>query len=121
MLFDAADEAHIPIVLRGQNHYNVATETGYEMLYRRLTNQPKVAVPPVRGEIARLPPSPRKSSFVSVPGSTLRAVSLAECVKLDPQLGGLVDLVAHDVGRWKWERETRRVHELVWKLVEDKD
>jgi len=99
----------------------VATEAGYEMLYRRLTNQPRVVVPPVRNEIVRLPPAPRKSSFFPTPPSALRAVSLADVAQFDPKLRSLVDSVANDPDRWKWEREAVRVHEIISNLVEGKD
>lgn len=57
VLFDPADEQHIPVVLRGATYYDVSTEAGYQKLYRRLTAQPEIDVPPVAGEIRRMPPT----------------------------------------------------------------
>jgi TIR domain len=42
VVFSTYDAAYIPIVLRGVNYYAVNTEEGYEALYRRLTNQPRI-------------------------------------------------------------------------------
>ena len=42
VLLNAADEAHIPVVLRGTTWYLATSEGGYEHLYRHLTNQPAV-------------------------------------------------------------------------------
>lgn len=42
ILFEAADRAHVPNVLRGTTHYDLGAEDGYEQLYRRLTDQPEV-------------------------------------------------------------------------------
>ncbi len=42
VLFSSQDSAHIPVVLRGATYYKLNTEDGYEGLYHRLTNQPRV-------------------------------------------------------------------------------
>ena len=47
VLLDIADESYIPIVLRGTTFYDVSTEDGYLKLYRRVTAQPEIHVPPV--------------------------------------------------------------------------
>src|SRR5262249_38884156 len=39
--------AFIPTVLQPVSHYCVASEEGYEELYRRLTNQPRITKPPL--------------------------------------------------------------------------
>jgi len=49
------DKLFIPTPLQGVTYYCVATDAGYEELYRRLTGQPKV-VKPKLGERRSLPP-----------------------------------------------------------------
>ncbi len=55
ILLDPSDEPHIPIVLRGATFYDVSTDRGYLKLYRRLTAQPEIQVPPVAGSTLGLP------------------------------------------------------------------
>ena len=66
VVFDAADEAHIPVFLKSATSYNVSDDAGYESLLRRLTGQPKV----VKG-----PLGPRPSGLSPRPGSPPRPVS----------------------------------------------
>ena len=47
VLLASDDEKHIPVVLRGVTYYNLTTNEGYLKLFRRLTRQPEVRVPPV--------------------------------------------------------------------------
>jgi len=47
IIFLREDAAHIPVVLQGATHYAVPDE--YELLYRRLTDQPLVTKPPLGG------------------------------------------------------------------------
>ena len=54
VLLDIADQSHIPIVLRGTTFYDVSTEDGYLKLYRRLTAQPEIDVPPVSKTIHKM-------------------------------------------------------------------
>jgi class 3 adenylate cyclase/tetratricopeptide (TPR) repeat protein len=54
VVFSLQDSAHIPIVLRGATYYKLDTEEGYEDLYRRLTNQPRVQKP----QLGKLRPMP---------------------------------------------------------------
>lgn len=57
------DLTHIPIILRGATHYVINTATGYEQLYRRLTNQ--FATPmPALGVIQQLPRLDRQQFFL---------------------------------------------------------
>jgi len=53
-LFDKADETYIPDLLHGCPRYFVSSDSGYENLYRWLTNQPEVAAPEL-GSIKKLP------------------------------------------------------------------
>lgn len=55
VLLDASDESNIPIVLRGTTFYDVSTEEGYQRLYRRVTAQPEIDVPPVADTIREMP------------------------------------------------------------------
>jgi hypothetical protein len=47
VVFENSHVEFIPIHLQPASYYAVATEDGYENLYRRLTNQPKVVKPPL--------------------------------------------------------------------------
>jgi hypothetical protein len=59
VVFSAKDAAHRPVFLRGQTFHRLDTETGYDALYRQLTDQPEVPMPPL-GELRHMPP---RSSF----------------------------------------------------------
>lgn len=50
VVFGAADQQHIPVFLRGATRYNVSSEEEYDLLYRRLTSQPRVVMPEL-GEV----------------------------------------------------------------------
>jgi hypothetical protein len=50
----------IPAVLQGTNYYDLGTNDGYEELYRRLTDQPRI-IKPKLGQRRSLPPAERKS------------------------------------------------------------
>lgn len=62
VLFDLADEPHIPLVLRSTTRFLVSDEEGYEQLYRYLTGQPAVPRPEI-GTLRPLPPRPRATEF----------------------------------------------------------
>lgn len=62
VLFSSQDSVHIPIILRGATYYRLDTEEGYEDLYRRLTNQPRVQKPEL-GKPRPMPPIERKQDF----------------------------------------------------------
>jgi hypothetical protein len=64
VVFSTYDAAHIPIVLRGVNYYAVNTEEGYEALYRRLTNQPRILMPEL-GKVRPMPPLERTEEFLT--------------------------------------------------------
>ena len=59
----AQDAAHIPVILRATTAYIVDTTTGYEQLYRRLTNQFAILMPAL-GSIQQLPRLDRKQFFL---------------------------------------------------------
>ena len=61
--FSAQDSAHIPIILRGATFYVIDTPTGYEQLYRRLTNQSATPMPEL-GVIQQLPRRERQQFFL---------------------------------------------------------
>lgn len=60
--FTAQDSEFIPSPLRGATFYRLDTADGYELLYRRLTNQPRTRKPDV-GKLRTLPPRERKQLF----------------------------------------------------------
>jgi hypothetical protein len=45
VIFEEEQKVHIPIPLQGATHYCLARKTGYDDLYRRLTDQPKTEKP----------------------------------------------------------------------------
>ena len=57
VLFDRADEVHIPDFLKAYQRYVVAEDDGYDALYRHLTVQPAVVKPPL-GQRRILPSEP---------------------------------------------------------------
>jgi TolB-like protein len=58
-----ASMPHIPLRLRGQTHYLVSTEEGFEGLYRHLTNQPQRELKAL-GELKTLPPIPSRRNLL---------------------------------------------------------
>jgi len=54
VLMEREDQAYIPIVLRGATFYDISGDGGYESLYRRLTTQPAIDIPPVASSILKL-------------------------------------------------------------------
>lgn len=54
VLFSPDDASNIPTPLRAATHYRVGDEEGYQNLYRRLTDQPRLARPEL-GPLRRLP------------------------------------------------------------------
>jgi SEFIR domain len=71
------DSQYIPSPLRSATHYKVDNDSGYELLCRRLTNQPKINKPSL-GKLQTLPPRDRKQNFMSIPKSQ------AKQKKIDP-------------------------------------
>lgn len=64
IVFSSQDTAHIPIILKGQTHYDVSKDKGYEALYRHLTNQPLVLKPSL-GKLKSMPPLKPKHNETS--------------------------------------------------------
>jgi tetratricopeptide (TPR) repeat protein len=70
IVFLREDAAHIPVILQGATRYAVPDE--YELLYRRLTHQPLVTMPPLgsvtpmpaRAELPSLPELERRQDFL---------------------------------------------------------
>ncbi|MGE5443801.1 MAG: SEFIR domain-containing protein [Ignavibacteriales bacterium] len=72
VLFSSQDLAHIPVVLRSVTYYKLdteETEEGYENLYRRLTNQPRILKPEF-GKLRPMPPLKFKETRVQQAGGT---------------------------------------------------
>lgn len=55
VVFSPEDAHHIPVVLRGQTHYDLSDLKAYDKLFRRLTKQPARTVSPVASQIRRMP------------------------------------------------------------------
>ena len=76
VVFDVADAPHIPVFLRDFPKYNLASEDGYDDLYRRLTEQPEITAPPV-GVVRERParsrpgagPAPPRISTAKLPST----------------------------------------------------
>jgi hypothetical protein len=79
VLFEDGKVEHIPKPLKGATYYRLSQQ--YEVLYRRLTNQPRTTKP-VLGQLKELPPRERKTDFLGV------RVSLAKLPSTDPTLYG---------------------------------
>lgn len=69
VVFTSSDVDFIPLPLRLFQHYVLDSKEGYEALYRRLTDQPKI-LKPLRGSVRRLPVGENRRSLVgtSAPG-----------------------------------------------------
>ena len=63
VLLKGANNSAIPTPYQGATYYQPLTETGYESLYRRLTNQPTTPKPAL-GKRRQLPPRKRKNDFI---------------------------------------------------------
>jgi tetratricopeptide (TPR) repeat protein len=87
VLFEPHAAEYIPTPLRGATHYCVDTETGYEDLYRRLTDQPRTLKPQL-GRLRRLPPRERKQDFFAARAAGPERVSLARLPSTSPDLFG---------------------------------
>jgi hypothetical protein len=61
VLLNANDESFVPIPLRSSNIYKLDREDGYDLLYRRLTDQHETP-PPVIGTVKKLPVRDRGQS-----------------------------------------------------------
>ena len=61
VVFAEDDRKHVAPFLRDFPTYSVATEQGYDTLYRRLTGQPELEAPPI-GEIRERPPRGRRGA-----------------------------------------------------------
>jgi hypothetical protein len=69
VVFDESHKHHVPAPLQGATYYCLAKETGYEALYLRLTDQPKVHKPKL-GTRRALPKKEVKTNpamFLSMP------------------------------------------------------
>ena len=88
MLFEDANEAHIPDPLRPFTHYRIQGEAGYTRLYRRLSNQPEVKAPAL-GKLKPLPPRERRQDVFREPPHNIPLPGPAEFVG---RAGALRDL-----------------------------
>jgi tetratricopeptide (TPR) repeat protein len=61
VVLSAADVAHIPLPLRGATHYDLE-KSGYDALYRRITNQPLTPAPDL-GKLRPMPAKERRQDF----------------------------------------------------------
>lgn len=64
VIFTSLDSLHIPPILRAMTWYLVDTESGYEKLYRLITNQPSATKPEV-GKIREMPTLSRRQVFTA--------------------------------------------------------
>jgi len=64
VVFEENDSQFIPKILKGVTRYCLATEEGYDKLYRRLTQQPEVKKPDI-GQIKILPESQVRTDFLA--------------------------------------------------------
>jgi hypothetical protein len=64
VLFDDGNAKYIPDPFRSFQYYTLKGEDGYNQLYRRLTDQPAISIPPL-GPIKALAPNETKTDFFS--------------------------------------------------------
>ncbi len=64
VVFASSDAAHVPIFLKAVSRYDLGSEGGYESLYRRLTDQPRIRKPPL-GRLRTLAPRARWQRFAA--------------------------------------------------------
>lgn len=73
VLLDGATKEHIPIPIRGHQHYRISrfdlTDSGYEALYRTLTGQPSITKPDL-GNIVPLPARQPMTTFTPLIASS---------------------------------------------------
>jgi hypothetical protein len=100
VLLNSNDEGFVPLPLRSSNIYKLDRENGYQLLYRRLTDQHETPAPPL-GTVTKLPvrdrgqnvqgnssPKPKPSSPPAQP-STARVRRLVEDALTDDDLSNL--------------------------------
>ncbi len=107
VLLDLADKKFIPDYLSGQSHYVVTNKEGYEKLYRHLSGQPEVRLPPL-GNPLNLPAGDVPQLFEELPAlKTYTARMPSTPGKL---FGRADDLAVLDAA---WSDDTARVRCLV--------
>jgi tetratricopeptide (TPR) repeat protein len=62
VVFSDEDSAHIPMPLRGATRHRLDEQSGYEDLYRQITNQPRITKPKL-GKLRAAPPRERTQEF----------------------------------------------------------
>ncbi len=72
VLFNETDAQYIPDILRGSTYYRVDLDEGYDDLYRRLTEQPRVKKPPLGKKRVLAPINPVEAA-VFPPAPTIAA------------------------------------------------
>jgi Phosphorylase superfamily/SEFIR domain len=70
IVLNPQDSNFIPSPLRSATNYRLQNNDGYELLYRRLTNQPETRKPQL-GKLQTLAPRDRKQTFSDIPPSTV--------------------------------------------------
>jgi hypothetical protein len=139
VVFSSPDTVHTPIVLQGQTYYDVSTKTGYEALYRHLTNQPRISKPtlgklkpmpslnPVQEKELTMtdsPPIKKLRLFLSSPGDVEpeRAKVRAVAEQVNRMLGDSLGIVL-EVIDWKTHvvPDMGRPQEVINEQVRDYD
>jgi hypothetical protein len=91
--FGGGDEV-IPLMLSDATRYDVATEEGYEALFRRITSQPDVVAAPI-GPRRALPPLPVRAVPAAAAPAADATVIFADAVEPDRvSLAGAADALA---------------------------
>jgi tetratricopeptide (TPR) repeat protein len=108
IVFAETDTQYIPTPAQGATFYRIATEEGYEALYRRLTNQPLTPKTDI-GTIRKLPPRPRPS--LQLPGSAALQPKLVHPYPLQANFTGRV-IERKELTAWLAD-DTRPIYALV--------
>ena len=91
--FTSQDSELIPSPLRSATFYRLDTADGYELLYRRLTNQHHTRKPDL-GKLRTLPPRERKQSFSDMVSSVDNSSVSRENQQLNPSFKNrLIDVL----------------------------
>ncbi len=109
VLFEDGRVEHIPTPVQGVTRYRIDTPEGYEELYRRLTDQPRVTKP-VLGKLVTLPARKRNPEFMERPvrsGSAEVKVFLAKLPSTDSYLIGREEELAELDAAWDSGRPHR--------------
>jgi uncharacterized protein YwgA len=96
IILNPKDSVYIPSPLSSETNYRLQNDDGYELLYRRLTNQPKI-IKPQPGKLQKLARRDRKQTFPGVLSSISEEIIKPEIYRSSE---ASIDFVAYDDKLW---------------------